>query len=218
MTVKPGRLLRASDALEQSSRAAPTGAPSLPRGRRVPKPVVDAADEARRILADAEHRARTLTEAAARAAADVRLRAEAEGRADGVAAIAARALALSAHEASGDERALDRSVALARILAERLLGEALGLDPSRVTALARQALSEARGARRARLLAHPEDVPLLERALSTLGESLDAIEVAADPERERGGIRIETEIGVLDGALAPQLDRLAQKLRDSMSS
>jgi hypothetical protein len=41
--------------------------------------------------------------------------------------------------------------------------------------------------------------------------------VVIEPARRRGNLRIQTEIGVLDGDIAPQLDRLARKLRESMS-
>jgi len=212
-----GRILRQS---EIGDRAVPLGGSAsspLPRGRRVPRELVDAADRARRIVADAEDRARRLTDAAARAAGDMRLRAEAEGRAEGVAAVAAKAVALAQHEAAADERAIDRSVELARLLAERLLGESLKLDPSQVTALARQALREARGARRVRIIAHPDDARFLETERESLGVGLESVEIIADAERARGNLRLETEIGVLDAALGPQLDRLAKKLRESMS-
>jgi flagellar biosynthesis/type III secretory pathway protein FliH len=185
-------------------------------GRRVVREVVEAEEKARAIVAEAQDRAQALVEAAARAAGDVRLRAEAEGRADGVAKVAARALELSAYEARADERALDRTVEVARILAERLLGESLRLDPAVIVALARQALREARGARRVRIVAHPADAARLEAELATLGAGFDSLEIAADAARTPGDLRLETEIGVLDGALAPQLDRLAKRLRESM--
>jgi flagellar biosynthesis/type III secretory pathway protein FliH len=146
----------------------------------------------------------------------VRIQAEAQGRADGVAAVAAQALALASLEARADERSLERVVALARMLAERLLGEELRLAPERVVALARQALGEARGARRVRLVAHPDDVALLERSLPELGIEPDVITLAADPARARAELRLETEIGVLDAELGPQLDRLTERLKRSL--
>jgi flagellar biosynthesis/type III secretory pathway protein FliH len=154
---------------------------------------------------------------AERAAAELRLRAEAEGRADAAAKIAARALALRHHEACADERALGRSVELARLLAERLLGESLRVAPEQVTALAKQALGEARGARRISLVAHPEDARILEQNLLALGLDPSTARVRADAQRTRGNLRIETEIGVLDAELAPQLERLSLKLRESLT-
>jgi flagellar biosynthesis/type III secretory pathway protein FliH len=189
---------------------------TLPRGQIVRREVLDAAERARTLLANAEARAQAIVTEAEQAAAELRLRAEAEGRADAAAKVAARALALRHHEARADERTLDRSVELARLLAERLLGESLRVAPEQVIALAKQALSEARGARRISLLAHPEDAKILEQSLPALGLDPSTAQVRSDPGRTRGNLRIETEIGVLDAELAPQLERLSLKLRESL--
>jgi flagellar assembly protein FliH len=112
---------------------------------------------------------------------------------------------------------LDRQVDLARLLAERLLGESLRVAPEQVVALARQALGEARGARRITVVAHPDDAQILEHSLPALGLDPSVARVRADASRARGNLRIETEIGVLDAELAPQLERLALKLRESLA-
>lgn len=189
----------------------------LPFGRVVPKALVDASAEATRLLAKARVEAQTLLAAAERRAADLRLLAEAEARAEASAKLAAHALSLATHEAKADERALERTVALARLLAERLLGASLALAPEQVVALARQALAEARGARRLSIVAHPEDAQLLSQQLPSLGVALDTVRVVSDGSRPRGSLRIETDIGVLDADLAPQLDRLALRLRETLS-
>ena len=95
---------------------------TLPRGQIVRREVLDAAERATRLVAAAQERAAQIVADAERAAAELRLLAEAEGRADAAAKIAARALALRHHEARSEERELSRSVDLARLLAERLLG------------------------------------------------------------------------------------------------
>jgi flagellar biosynthesis/type III secretory pathway protein FliH len=190
---------------------------TLPRGQVVRREVLAASDRAQALIAAAEEQSAQLVRDAERAAAELRLRAESEARADAAAKIAARALALQRHEARADERALDRSVQLARLLAERLLGESLRVAPEQVSALARQALSEARGARRITLVAHPEDAKLLEFSLPSLGlDAAAVVQVRSDAARSRGNLRVETEIGVLDADLAPQLERLSLKLRESL--
>lgn len=216
MTVTRGRIVKSAN---QAALAGTVGADpgGLPRGRIARREVVDAEARARAIVARAEQEAAKIIETAERASAGIRLRAESEGRADGAAAIAAKALALAAQEAQADERALDRAVDLARLLAERLLGEALAVDPTRVVALAREALREARGARKLTLRAHPDDAPLLERSLAELGLDQATAAVVPDASRARGNLRIQTEIGVLDAELAPELDRLSAKLRESLS-
>jgi flagellar biosynthesis/type III secretory pathway protein FliH len=190
---------------------------TLPRGQVVRRDVLAAAERAQRLVSAAEERAAHIVADAERAAAELRLLAEAEGRADAAAKVAARALALRDHEARSDERELNRSVDLARLLAERLLGESLRVAPEQVVALARQALGEARGARRITVVAHPEDARILEHSLLALGLDPSTALVRADASRARGNLRIETEIGVLDAELAPQLERLSLKLRESLA-
>jgi flagellar assembly protein FliH/type III secretion protein L len=186
-----------------------------PLARVVKKPVVDAQARAAHIIAEAEALAARLLE---QGRADLELlhqRVTAEAQAAGSARLAAEFLALRALEASVDERALDRMTELARMLAERLLGEALALEPGRVVALAEQALKEARGARRICIFAHPADVPLLEQALAQ-GRVGRVAQVLPDTARARGSLRFDTDIGTLDADVAPQLDRLAERLREAL--
>jgi flagellar biosynthesis/type III secretory pathway protein FliH len=77
-------------------------------------------------------------------------------------------------------------------------------------------LTEACGARRATIIAHPDDAALLERAGDGLGLA-EAVRLVSDPTRARGCLRVETDVGVLDADLAPQLDRLALRLRETLS-
>ena len=213
-----GRVLTREQAAEATPlRRLALPARGLPFGRAVPKALVDASAEASRLLAKARVEAQTLIAAAERRAADLKLLAEAEARAEASAKLAAHALALATHEAKADERALERTIALARLLAERLLGASLAVAPEQVVALARQALAEARGARRLSIVAHPDDAQLLSQALPSLGVTVETVRVVPDGSRQRGSLRIETDIGVLDADLAPQLDRLALRLRETLS-
>jgi flagellar biosynthesis/type III secretory pathway protein FliH len=189
----------------------------LPFGQVAPKALVDASAEATRMLAKARAQVEQLIAAAERKAADLRLVAEAEARAEAAAKLAAHALSLATYEAKADERALERTVSLARLLAERLLGASLATSPEQVVSLARQALAEARGARRLTIVAHPDDTQLLSQSLASLGVAVDTVRLQPDGARQRGSLRIETDIGVLDADLAPQLDRLALRLRETLA-
>jgi flagellar biosynthesis/type III secretory pathway protein FliH len=192
----------------------PGSTPEAP-ARIVPEAVVLAAERADAIVERARARAQDVLREAEAAAAAVRESAREEGRAAGVAELAATALRLARIESELDERATDRSVELARLLAERLLGEALRLDPGQVVALAQNAVAEARGARRITILAHPADAAELERALT--GGRLERVtRVVPSAERARGSLLLETEIGTLDADLAPQLDRLAAAIRAAL--
>ena len=212
-----GRLLKA-DALTGAERVPLTvEEKTLPRGQLVRSEVLAAAERAAALITSAEARAARIVEDAERSASELHLRVEAEARADAAASVAARAIALNQREASSDARALDRAIELARILAERLLGESLRVAPEQILALARQALSEARGARRITLVAHPSDAAFLTESLPTLKLDPSTAHVVHDPARAPGNLRIETELGVLDAELAPQLQRLALKLRESLA-
>jgi flagellar biosynthesis/type III secretory pathway protein FliH len=214
-----GRVLLREDAQAGSALPVPSSkARGLPFGRVVPKALVDASAEAMRLLSKARSEAQQLLASAERKAADLRLRAEAEARAEATAKLAAHALSLATYEAKADERALDRSVALARLLAERLLGASLAVAPEQVVTLARQALSEARGARRLTIVAHPEDAKLLDGSLASLGVAVETVRLLPDSGRARGSLRIETDIGVLDADLSAQLDRLALRLRETLGN
>ncbi len=212
-----GRVIKAAELSGAAAISLEIEEKTLPRGQLVRREVLEAAERAARLIGEAEASATRIVSDAERAAAELRLRAEAEGRADAAAKVAARALALRHHEARADERAVNRSVDLARLLAERLLGESLRVAPEQVVALARQALLEARGARRIIVVAHPEDAKILEHSLPALGLDPNTAQVRADATRSRGNLRIETEIGVLDAELSPQLERLSLKLRESLN-
>jgi flagellar biosynthesis/type III secretory pathway protein FliH len=76
----------------------------------------------------------------------------------------------------------------------------------------------ARGARRLAIVAHPEDAKLLSDSIASLGVAVEAVRIVPDSARSRGSLRIETDIGVLDADLAPQLDRLALRLRETLGN
>ena len=54
--------------------------------------------------------------------------------------------------------------------------------------------------------------------LPSLGVAVETVRVVPDGSRARGSLRIETDIGVLDADLAPQLDRLALRLRETLGA
>lgn len=214
MTLGFGRVIPASAARD----AEPISLPAVkngPAAHIVAAEVVAASDRARAILERAEAEASELRTRAETEVAGLKARVIEDARAHAAARLAAETLALAEREATADARALDRSVELARLLAERLLDEALALDPARVEGLARRALAEASGARRIRIVCHPEDAAFLQAALEA-GRFAHVSEVRVDATRSRGSLRFETEIGSLDADIAPQLDRLADRLHQAL--
>ena len=220
MKIGRARILRGDEAAAAAAIAtAPPDADSAAPtrfARRMPAGDVAAHDRAHDIVARAEERAAALVRDAERDAAQARLKAEAQGRADAAAALAAQAIALRAHENQSADRQLDQLLALARMLAERILGSELSLSPERIADLARQALTEARGARQILIEAHPDDVPALEAALRTLAPHAETVRVVPIATRPPSSLKIVTDVGVLDADLSPQLERLTQKLREAL--
>lgn len=218
MTLRFGRIVPAvASAASDTDNGAPTlRRPPMTRFSRIaPASLAEAAEQGRQLIARAEAKAAEILLQARTEAGALRENAAAEARAEVAASLAMRELALAARERAVLEASTERLIACARLLAERLLGEALRVDPTRVSALARQALTEAHGSRQVTLLAHPEDVPLLEAALGR-GELKAVTQVLADPARNRGNLRLQTEAGTLDAELAPQIERLSRKLEEAL--
>lgn len=181
--------------------AAPNRAPG--RGHRIPRAVLEGRAEAERIVADAHAKAAEVAAAAAREAREIE-----------IAKLAAAFLELRREDERRAERDLDRAVQLAVVLAERLVGEALPIEPQRIANLAASALAEARGARRVRIDASPDDVDALRGVLGQLGYEA---EVTADPALARGSLVVHTDLGRIDARLAPQLARLAAVIRKELA-
>jgi flagellar biosynthesis/type III secretory pathway protein FliH len=132
---------------------------------------------------------------------------------DAKANIAAAYLLLKRREDQMLETSLDRTTELAVALAERLVGGALALTPEIIAAMANAALSEAKGAKKARIEANPIDVDALRAHTASLGES---IVIEPNAELARGSLVLHTDLGTIDARLTPQLERLARALRDAL--
>lgn len=190
--------------------------PSEKQWRRLSEEELEARVRAEAILEEAQAEAGSIVaRAKADAEASVRL-AERDARESAQADLAARWLALRQREIRGVENGSDRTVALAVALAERLLGASLDLDPTRIVSLAQTIFAEARGARRAKVDAHPSDASVLREQLTTAGLDVQSIEIREDPTLARGELRLQTDLGNIDARLAPRFARLAAALRDAL--
>jgi len=213
VAVTRGRVVKAIGAQTDATHVDPS---VRPRQRRVPAAAVDEYMRANEALASARGMADAIVKQAwadaAAAAGDASRAAEQEAHAK----VAAAWLALKKREEEAAEADLDRSVTLAVALAERLVGAALALDEKLVASLAKQALAESRGARRATIDASPADVEALRENLAMLPLAPASIEVRADAKLARGELRLHTDLGTLDAKLHPRLERLAAALRDAL--
>lgn len=217
MTVERARIIKGTDAGPSNGPRATFEVDAATLARRIPAPVVDARAEAARIVREAQATALAMVEDARASAAALTRTAAREAREQETARVAAELIALRFGEEERAERDLDRTLDIAVLLAERLLGDAIARDPGRVTALARGALVETRGARRMRIEACQDDVPALETILASLGEGgHEVASVEASAELQRGSLILHTELGRIDARLAPQLSRLAEALREAL--
>jgi flagellar biosynthesis/type III secretory pathway protein FliH len=215
VTLARGRVMRGG-AAASATPVVLAGGGADARGRVVQRAIAEAAREADNRMARAEAAARVIVEDAERAANVIREQARAEGREQGAAELAAAWIKLRAEENARGERDIDRTVELARAIAERLVGETLAVDPVKIVSMARQTLASARQARHVVVRAHPADAEELRAHLPSLGLEQSAIGIHADETRARGSLLLETDLGILDADLTIQLDRLARSLRDGL--
>jgi type III secretion protein L len=214
MTVERARILKAG--ATSNAGGSPTAVRNETYARRVPAVVVDARDEAEHIMREASAAADAIVADARASVASITENAAREAREQEIARVTAELLTLRIGEEQRAERDLDRTIEIAALLAERLVGDAVALEPARVAALAQGALRETRGARSIRIEACHDDVAALEAMLASLGEGIATVEAA--PELARGSLIVHTELGRIDARLAPQLARLAEALREALRS
>ncbi len=186
-------------------------------GARVIKQAqVQAQEAAEHIREKARTDAEKIRTEAQQQAQQLRAQAHAEGYAEGMARATAECVKLATIEAQLDSRSLQRSVEMARVLAERLLGREMATDPSAISAMAAQVLSEVRGASRITLYVSPIDHAELSNQLGQLGVSSAAMSLEQDEALSSGDFRLATNVGSLEATLGSRLALLSQKLHESL--
>lgn len=178
--------------------------------------LMDAKERAEAVAAEAKSAAAKLLDAARAEAEQIKQRARVEGHEAGLLDAAAKAFAFVEAEQRAQVRAVDTTVALARLLAERLLGRSLTTEASTVTDLAKTLLAEVRGARKVTFRAHPKDVAALTSALVGLVPHT-TVAVEGKAELAPGDFQLTTDIGSLEGALRGRLDVLAAKIKQGLT-
>ena len=223
MTLGRARIIKAAELAAHESSEVPSDGPTAiafdesvqrPIARRVSAMVIEARAQAETILSEAGARGAALVAEARSQAQAVGDNAAKEATERAVAKVMADHIAFRVSEERRAEREVDRAIELSALLAERVVGEALAIEPARIAKLAETALSEARGARRMRIEASPADVPALQKLLGDLGDVVASIE--PNVELARGSLIVHTELGRIDARLGPQLSRLAEALREAL--
>jgi flagellar assembly protein FliH len=205
----------------QPQRRARPAAAAAPVPVAPPPPKVDLAELAR-IRKDA----RTAGEAEGRALglAEGRKVGHTEGLATGLAAASVhaerlRALALSLPDAlrRAEGELTDTVLALALDVARQVVHRTLKAEPEWVLPLVRDLLNSEPALRgEPRLLLHPDDVALVK---NSLGHEIEAAgwQVRSDDTLARGGCRVQSANGELDGTLETRWKRVASVLRENAS-
>ncbi len=215
MSPPRARIVRGADGATLEPLLKPQAA--LASHRRVAREEVEAHLAAERIEQQARAQAEAILAEARAHAVAAGQQAQAEARDQAHAQAIAQWVAVRRGEVARTQAEADRIVALAVLLAERLVGATLEIAPGRIAQLAQGVLAEARGARRATIDAHPDDARHLREQLATLGAAAGSVDVRDDPSLARGALRLHTDVGTLDAQLAPRLERLAVALRDALA-
>jgi flagellar assembly protein FliH len=218
-SVPASRRAAAAAEFNRNGGRSPVAAPVAPVAP--PPPKVDLAE-----LARIRKEARTAGEAEGRALglAEGRKVGHTEGLATGLAAASVhaerlRALALSLPDAlrRAEGELTDTVLALALDVARQVVHRTLKAEPEWVLPLVRDLLNSEPALRgEPRLLLHPDDVALVK---NSLGHEIEGAgwQVRSDDTLARGGCRVQSANGELDGTLETRWKRVASVLRENAS-
>lgn len=178
---------------------------------------LEALEQAQAIVAEAKAKAEQLRVEAEQQVGALRAEAERQGYETGLAGALADTLRVAIQQEQLDRLGLERSVQMARLIAERIVGRHLDSDPSAVAEMAQAALAEVRGARQVRFVVHPGDVPTVTAALPPDVTSPMLVEVVAGEHLARGDFELRTDAGRLDASLGTRLAALMQAITENLS-
>jgi flagellar biosynthesis/type III secretory pathway protein FliH len=109
-------------------------------------------------------------------------------------------------------------VRLALDIAEKVIGKAVAEDPEIVAGVLDRARREVLHAKQLRIWLNPADLGLIREIRPDLIRSGDepgrTIEIAASADIDRGGCRVETEMGTIDATIPTQVQELRRQLLD----
>ncbi len=125
----------------------------------------------------------------------------------------ARRLSEASEQGRRLEQHVEQIVELGRLLAARLVGDALGQSDAALARYVLTLIDEARGARAVVLYARPEDALRLERALRAHDFDGRDVRVAPEPSLASGQLRLECELGSIEASVEACLERLAERAR-----
>jgi type III secretion system HrpE/YscL family protein len=184
------------------------GEPQAPKV--VPREVIAASAEARRILEEAQARAAAVV-AAAEEEREAKLRQGFEqGYEEGAARWAAAVRAAQSSVRAAMERGREEVLRLALRVAEKILRQRIDQAPESILPMIDEALRSLQGQQQLRVVlrAHPEDRAVLEARRAHWLDHFPAIAslaVVPDEGVGRGGCRLESEHGSVDATIETQI-------------
>jgi flagellar assembly protein FliH len=185
-----------------------------PPVRRVEAPLVSAHQRARVIAAAAADEAARVIDEARREAEELRRAARDAGYEEGLARASGWLAAAVAQRDRLLAEAEPELVDLALAIARRVVGAAAEREAGVALESASRVLAAARGRRSIALHVHPDDAAEVRRAEPRLAAALGGrgLLVVDDASVGRGGARVVTEAGTVDGRLELQLEALRHAL------
>lgn len=116
------------------------------------------------------------------------------------------------------ERATPQLVRFALDIAEKVVEKTVEADPHLIASVLMRARAELPQARSIRIWLHPLDLQMLQDCrpdLVWIGEKGGrTVEVFAAEDMERGGCRVETEMGVVDATVPVQMQEIRRQMLD----
>ncbi|MFA4970975.1 MAG: type III secretion system stator protein SctL [bacterium] len=219
-----GKILKKGDVKAKVGEQARTrpGAEMLPdSGGIVHRRVMDAGEEAAKILEKADGEAGrvrkeaevVLAEARAKAAQEVK-RGYAEGETKGLAQVTEKLMAVERLREEFYTNAESDVVNLVLDIAEKIVGRMVRENPEMIRSVVRQALERSLGDR-ITVRVNPEDYKSLMESDHDFREVLDRTKRLSFREDEaisKGGCIVETEVGTIDGQLETQMAAIKKAL------
>ena len=108
--------------------------------------------------------------------------------------------------------------AMALAMTEQIINHQVDSENGIVVDIARRLLEKARNGKRFILKCNPLDVPILTESMDLLTAVNGGREIELEDERSlsRGGCRLETDYGILDGTMESQLEQLRRLVEDTL--
>jgi len=192
-------------AVIKSSSAPEPVAPS--RNKVINAEVVEASQEARRIIEDAKRMADSIKEEANREKHRIFAEAKEMGQEAGLAEMSTE-IAKAKMQAGEILKAAEKDIVeLALVVAQKIIGRDLERDPSIVMDICASAIENARTAKQLVLRVNPRDGSTLRenrKALMDMVGRLVDIAFKDDPDVAPGGCIVQTEFGTIDAQLETQ--------------